>query len=302
MNTPPQQFLAECETPDTIKRVSIIPAPLANTVSWVAGTDKGPSAIIEASQTLETFDDELHIETCKIGIDTLPSLNLAGLSSEQACRIISETVSTELQRDRLPVVLGGEHTVALPAVAACAKKHPNLHIVQVDAHLDLRDKYDGAALSHACVMRRIHDLRLPFTQVGIRSFSKEEWELVQTENWQPFFMDRIKKEPDWIEQVCSQCNGPVYLTFDVDGLDPSIMPATGTPEPNGLSWEAATALIRALARTKQIVGCDFVELAPQPGEHHAAFTVAKLIYRSLGYIFEPLLTKPSEAGLFSVPT
>jgi len=287
----PAQFLTECVNPDAPKRVSLISAPLAKTVSWVTGTDQGPAAVIKASQALETFDDELYVETCTIGIDTLPPLDLAGLSSEQACRIITETVRTELQRDRLPIILGGEHTVALASVTACVEKYPDLHVVQVDAHLDLRNEYEENPLSHACVMRRLHDRKIPFTQVGIRSFSREEWELVQNEKWHPFLMHRIKKESDWVEQVCNRCNGPVYLTFDLDGLDPSIMPATGTPEPDGLSWEAATALIRALARTNRIVGCDFVEFAPLPGGHHAAFTVAKLIYRTLGYIFEPLFTK-----------
>jgi agmatinase len=289
------QFLDEDEalTPD--KRISILSAPLANTVSWGTGTEQGPEAIIAASPALESFDNELHIETFRAGIETLPPLPLANLSSEEACELIFAAVDRELARDRLPVLLGGEHTVTLPAVSACFRRHPDLHVLQFDAHLDLRDSFEGTPLSHACVMRRLHELRVPFTQVGIRSFCREEWELVQEEGFQPFFMERIRREPDWMEQVCARLNGPVYITFDVDGLDPSIMPATGTPEPDGLTWREVTGLLQRIAESKQIVGLDFVELAPVPQLHHATFTVAKLIYRTLGYIFKPLLTAPGKS-------
>ncbi|MDH5297411.1 MAG: agmatinase [Desulfobulbaceae bacterium] len=285
-----RQFLDEDETQTSTKRVSILSAPLANTVSWGSGTEHGPTAIIETSPALESFDDELRQETFLAGIDTLPPITLAGLSTPDACQAISQATDRELSRGRLPVLLGGEHTVTVGAVAACARHYPDLHVVQVDAHLDLRDSYENDPLSHACVMRRLHDLALPFTQVGIRSFSKEEWQLVKDNRWQPFFMERIHREPDWIDQVCDEIRGPVYLTFDVDGLDPAVVPATGTPEPDGLSWLQATALIRAIASRHRIVGLDFVELSPRPELPHATFNVAKLIYRTLGYIFRPLLS------------
>jgi agmatinase len=290
--TPPQ-FLDEDEALIPHKRVSIISAPLANTVSYGTGTDQGPAAIIAASKALESFDDELHLEPFRAGFETLPPLDLAGLSSVAACERILAAVDRELDKERLPLLLGGEHTVTVPAVTACARRHPGLHVVQIDAHLDLRDSFEGSPLSHACIMRRLHDLEIPFTQVGMRSFSREEWEFIHRQGLKPFFMDRLRREADWIEQVCNRIAGPVYITFDVDGLDPAIMPATGTPEPDGLTWGEATRLLRRLSERKKIVGLDFVELAPAPNLHHATFTVAKLIYRTLGYIFRPQLVAGS---------
>ncbi|MFH1021055.1 MAG: agmatinase [Pseudomonadota bacterium] len=221
----------------------------------------------------------------RLGIETRPIPDFTPITAGEACRRIEEAMAEELAGGRFPVLLGGEHTVTVPAVKACLAQYPDLHVVQIDAHLDLRQEYDGNENSHACVMRRLDDLGIPFTQIGIRSFSKEEYELVQARGLRPFFMHRIHAEPDWIEQVCAGINGPVYLTCDVDGLDPTIMPATGTPEPDGLTWRQTTALLRELAAKHRIVAMDFVEFSPHPGGEHAAFTVAKLIYRTLGYVF-----------------
>jgi len=229
------------------------------------------------------------LDTWKIGIETLPFLALTGLSSESALECIKSAVSRELARDRFVVTLGGEHTVTLPAIRAHLGIYPNLHVLQIDAHLDLREEYEGNPLSHACVMRRLHDLAVPFTQVGIRSFSREEWMFVQEKGLAPFTIFEIRKDPLWQEKVLDRLTGPVYISFDVDGLDPSIMPATGTPEPDGLSWEQATGLLARVAASKKIIGMDLVEFAPNPYARHAAFTLAKLVYRVLGYIFQSQL-------------
>jgi len=280
------QFLGEEADLGPEKRITILSAPLASSVSWLGGTELGPRAIIDASPALEVFDDELLSETVRLGIATRPVPNFTAITAVEACRQIEASVAKELAGGMFPVLLGGEHTVTVPAVQACLAKYPDLHVVQIDAHLDLRDQYDDNPNSHACVMRRLDDLGIPFTQVGIRSFSKEEYDLVQAKGWRPFFMHRIHAEADWIEQVCAGIKGPVYLTCDVDGLDPAIMPATGTPEPDGLTWRETIGLLREIARRHRIVGMDFVEFSPQPGAEHAAFTVAKLIYRTLGYIFQ----------------
>lgn len=267
-------------------RISIISAPLAKTLSWGQGTDQGPRALLDASPALEAFDDELLQETIQAGIETLPPLVFHDCDLAAACGRIEAAVAGELARGRFPVILGGEHTVTVPAVAACRKVYPDLHVVQIDAHLDLRASFDGTPLSHACVMRRLAEAGIPFSQAGIRSFSGEEWQLVQERGWQPFTVQRMRREPEWLATLCREIKGPVYLTIDVDGLDPAIMPATGTPEPDGLSWAQATDLIRALAAREQgIVGLDLVELAPRAGAEHAAFLAAKLIYRALGYLF-----------------
>jgi len=269
-------------------KVSIINAPYAESVSWGKGTENGPAALLEASQALESFDDELLFETWQHGIETLPSLELKGLPAQEACQVICMAVEKELQKGRLPVTLGGEHTVSLPAVAACMRHFSHLHVVHIDAHLDLRDSYKGDFLSHACVMRRVDDLGIPVVHIGIRSFSKKEWQFMQKRWDSVFTMQRIRQESQWQKQVLQQISGPVYLSFDVDGFDPAIMPATGTPEPDGLSWHQATSMIKAIAMNKQIVGMDIVELAPFTGGHHADFTAAKLLYRVLGYILGPI--------------
>ncbi|MHB1014929.1 MAG: agmatinase [Desulfurivibrionaceae bacterium] len=280
------QFLGEEADLGPEKRITILSAPLASSVSWLGGTELGPQAIIDASPALEVFDDELLAETVLLGIETRPIPDFTALTPAEACQQIEAAMARELARGRFPVLLGGEHTVTVPAVKACRAQYPDLHVVQIDAHLDLRQEYEGNENSHACVMRRLDDLGIPFTQVGIRSFSKEEYELIQARGWHPFFMQRIRAEHDWIEQVCGGIKEPVYLTCDVDGLDPAIMPATGTPEPDGLTWRETIGLLRALAAKHRIVGMDFVEFSPRPGAEHAAFTVAKLIYRTLGYVFQ----------------
>lgn len=291
-------FLGEESLVGVEPRIAVLSAPLGATVSWGGGTEEGPAAILAASPALEVFDDELLQETVRAGIVTRPPLALHGLSQEAACALIRQAVAAELAAGLFPVLLGGEHTVSGPAVAALQGKYPDLHVVQVDAHLDLRDTYDDTPLSHACVMRRIAELGVPFSQVGIRSFSGEEWQLVRERGWQPFTMSRIRREPDWLASLLAEIKGPVYLTIDVDGLDPAIMPATGTPEPGGLSWWQLADLLRALADRQAgpgLVGLDVVELAPRPGAEHAAFTAAKLIYRALGHVF-PLTVRPGSVN------
>lgn len=283
---PNVHFLDDEARTNTVGRVVIIPVPYGSTVSWVGGTEHGPAAILEASATLENLDNELLIETCQVGIDTMAPVVGQGVSPTDMCRIVQQAVRTTLECGQLPVVLGGEHTVSLPAIEACRAMYPDVHVVQIDAHLDLRDQYGDDPLSHACVMRRVDDLGIPFTQIGIRSFCRAEWELVAKRGLTPFTMSRIHAETDWIEQVCREIKGPVYLTIDVDGLDPSVIPATGTPEPDGLSWRQLTSLVRGIAQHHRIIGFDCVELAPSAGLHCASFAAAKLVYRTLGYIFE----------------
>lgn len=269
--------------------VSIIPVPFSYSVSWMTGTEKGPESILAASKALEIFDDELLVDTYKIGINTLPPLDVNGRTSEDAFTVIRQTVRQELKSGKLPVLLGGEHSITVPAVAACLEKYKEIHVLQIDAHLDLRDSYERNSLSHACVMRRLFDKGVSFTQVGIRSFSKKEWDFVQTHGLKPYLTKRVRTTPDWIKKICDEVQKPLYITVDVDGFDPSIMPATGTPEPDGLTWNEVTGLLSEVCGRKKVVGLDFVELAPSEGQHHASFTVAKLIYRTLGYIYKQQL-------------
>ena len=269
----------------TEKNVSIIPVPYADTVSWITGAENGPESILVASKALETFDDELLVDTYKIGINTLPPLDVKGRSPGKVFNDIREIVSQELKSGQLPVMLGGEHSITVPAVIACLERYKKVHVLQIDAHLDLRDSYEQNSYSHACVMRRLFDNNISFTQVGIRSFSKKEWDFVQAHGLNPYLIKWIRNNPDWIKIICDSIQEPLYITIDVDGFDPSIIPSTGTPEPDGLTWSEVTSFLSEVCRRKKVVGLDFVELAPTEGQHHASFTVAKLVYRTLGYLY-----------------
>lgn len=275
-----------CQADEAAARVVIIPAPYGATVSWLAGTDQGPAAVLEASAALELFDDELLCEPWQAGIATQSPLDCRG-STEQVLMRLCQRLQEVVGRGQLPVVLGGEHSLSVAGVAACLRHYPDLCVVQVDAHLDLRESYEDNWLSHACVMRRIDDLAAPFIQVGIRSFSREEWQLCAEREFHPWTMGRLARQGDWLADIQAAVKDrPVYLTFDVDGLDPAVMPATGTPEPDGLSWRQAVDLIAGLCRAGTLVGADFVELAPPVGPAYSSFTAAKLVYRTIGYALQ----------------
>ena len=194
-------------------------------------------------------------------------------------------VATELVvRDKFPMILGGEHSITAPVVSALAARYPGLSVLQLDAHADLRDSYMGTPHNHACAMRRVLE-HARATQVGIRSLSTEEAEVLPRLNTQVFYDFYMRRDPKWIDAVVESLGPNVYVTIDVDGLDPSIMPATGTPEPGGLSWQEITALLRATAQRRTIVSADVVELSPIPGLVAPSFLCARLLYKLLTYRF-----------------
>ena len=268
-------------------RVVVVPVPLERTTTYARGTRKGPAAIIEASRNMETFDEELQVETCqKVGIATLEEMDTDSGALENVLAHIHTTVLGLLEESKFPVLLGGEHSLTPPAVSAAARKFPDLSVLQIDAHADLRESYQGNPNSHACAMRRVVEI-CPAVQVGIRSLSKEEAADIPKLKTKIFWAKDIVGQPTarWADEVVKSLSPHVYLTIDLDAFDPAILPATGTPEPGGLTWEQVTALLRAVARQRQIVGMDVVELLPTPGLHAADFLAAKLIYRILGYVF-----------------
>ncbi|MFQ5662252.1 MAG: agmatinase [Terriglobia bacterium] len=268
-------------------RAVVVPVPLERTTTYARGTRKGPGAIIEASRNMETFDDELGGETYpRIGIATLEEMETEEGSLDSVLAHIRTTVMALLEEGKFPVLLGGEHSLTPAAVSAAARKFSDLTVLQIDAHADLRESYQGNPSSHACALRRVLET-CPAVQVGIRSLSKEEAAEIPKLNTRIFWAKDIVKRPatQWAEEVAAALSPHVYLTLDLDGLDPSIMPATGTPEPGGLSWEQVTHLLRIVARRRTLVGMDVVELLPTPGLHAADFLAAKLIYRVLGYVF-----------------
>ncbi len=281
-------------------QVVVLPLPYEKTTTYQKGTKKGPRAILQASENMELYDEELDREISEIGIYTLPFLKLAGKKPESAVKEIEKRVAQIIKREKFPVILGGEHTITVGAVSAFKKKYKKLTVVQLDAHADLRSQYLDSRFNHACTMARVSE-QYPVVQIGIRSMSAEEGTLIRgkvgpikrgprmyrclrrMENWILFASDMT--EPGWIKKILSKINGSVYLTIDLDYFDPSIMPAVGTPEPGGLQWHPTLRFLKQLSKKTNIVGFDIVELCPQEGNPAPDFLAAKLAYKLIGYIF-----------------
>jgi agmatinase len=268
-------------------RAVIFPVPLERSTSYEHGTRNGPSAILAASRHIEFYDDELEMEPYKeIGIATLPGIDTTDGTMEEVLAELYTAQLGMLEDGKFPVAIGGEHSLTPPLVSATAKKFKDLTVLQIDAHADLRDEYQGNPASHACAMRRVVEV-CPAVQVGIRSLCEEEAKAIPHLRTKVYWAKNIVRAPmkAWIAKVLDDLGPNVYLTMDLDGFDPSIVPATGSPEPGGLDWHQVTSLVRAVAGHKKIVAMDVVELLPQLGDHASAFLAAKLIYKCLGYIF-----------------
>jgi agmatinase len=265
-------------------RAVILPIPLDRTTSYVTGTRNGPREILVASTHMELWDEEMNTDAHGIGIFTLPEMELPFDDRAEVMTEIRRVVATIVDNDKFPVVLGGEHSITAPVVAAVAARHAGLSVLQIDAHADLRDTYMGSRYSHACAMRRVLEYAR-CTQVGIRSLSTEEAKAAPTLPTDIFFDCAMRNDKSWIDQVVETLGETVYITIDCDGMDPAIMPAVGTPEPGGLSWYEILALLRSVISTRHVVGCDLVELCPIPGLLAPNFLCAKLIYKILAYQF-----------------
>jgi agmatinase len=270
----------------------VLPIPYEATTSYVRGTEGGPAAILAASTQVEFLDEIHRDEPCTMGIHTLPPLDCRGAPDEVVGRI-EERLASLASEGRFILSLGGEHTITVGAVAGIARGTPDLTVVTVDAHGDLRDQYEGSPLSHACVARRIAE-RHPLVQVGIRSLSSEESAFIEAGGATAVFASAIASErgaaaggpgrPAWIDAALSAVESDaVYLSFDLDGLDPSIMPAVGTPEPGGLLWYETLAFLEALFARKSVVAADIVELCPVPGLVAPDFLAARLAYKIAGH-------------------
>ena len=262
----------------------ILPIPLESTTSYVSGTRNGPREILVASSHMELWDEEMNAHINGVGIYTLPEMELPFDDMADLMAEIRRVTAAIIEYDKFPVILGGEHSITSPVVAAMAAKYPGLSVLQIDAHADLRDSYMGTPFNHACVMRRVLE-HARCTQVGIRSLSTEEASAVPTLSTDMFFDVSMRREANWIDRVVESLGETVYITIDADGMDPAIMPAVGTPEPGGLSWYEMLALLRAVIAARRVVGCDLVELCPIPGMVAPNFLCAKLIYKILTYQF-----------------
>lgn len=257
--------------------IVLIPVPYDGTSTWVKGADKGPQAIIDASDSIETWDIETQSEVYLRGIHT-DSAVLEKSSPEAMFKAVYQRVNKRLSDEKFIGILGGEHSVSCGSIKAHAEKYADLSVLQIDAHADLREEYHGSKFNHACVMRRAQEW-CSLVQVGIRSVCKEEIEFI--DNDAIFYAHQLWQNNDWIDSVIAKLSSNVYLTIDLDGLDPSILPSTGTPEPGGLLWWQLLTLIDRLTKAKKLVGFDVVELCPNPAEKSSDLLAAKLVYKIL---------------------
>lgn len=264
--------------------VVILPVPVDRTTSYVPGTRNGPREILQASSHMELWDEEVGADVHEVGLFTLPEMELPFGELAPLMDEIRRVAYEVLSRDKFLVALGGEHSITPPLVAAAAERYPGVSLLQIDAHADLRDSYMGTPYNHACAIRRSLQYAVA-TQVGIRSMSAEEASAAPSLNTTIFYDATMRDDPQWVDRVVDTLSDTVYLTIDVDGMDPAIMPATGTPEPGGLSWYEMLALLRATIERRQVVACDLVELSPLPGLMAPNFLCAKLIYKILTYRF-----------------
>ena len=265
----------------------ILQVPYDKTTTYIHGTKNGPAAIIESSRYLERFDEELSQETFKIGLHTVEPLAVEGLEPEALLEKVRASTADILKANKFPILLGGEHSVSIGAVNALKDVYPDLSVLQLDAHYDMRDVYFGSKLNHGCVARRISEI-CPIVQIGMRSYSKEEKDfLVSQQNGKIKSINvyDILDMPMWKDKATACLSEHVYITLDMDVFDPSLVPAVGTPEPGGLGWYEAIDFLKGVAKDKKVVGFDIVELCPIKGNIASDFLAAKLMYRLLGYVF-----------------
>ena len=267
-------------------RIVVWPVAYEGTVSYGTGTGRGAEAVINASRNMELYDEETDAEVYKLGIHTVdesPSIEPPARMMDSLYERAKELVTS----GKFITMIGGEHSVSAPVIRAHAERYENLSVLQIDAHADLRDTYDGTPHSHASIMARVvRDMRLPSVQCGIRSISAEEARVLNELPTRIFWAKDIVGRSDWWDAAVDGLTENVYLTVDIDGLDPSLVAQTGTPEPGGLGWYETIGLIRTLARKRRVVGMDLTEYSYVEGQDASAFLCAKLIYKSLAFIFE----------------
>ncbi|MGB8707502.1 MAG: agmatinase [Dehalococcoidia bacterium] len=263
-------------------RVVILPVPYDGTTEWHSGAREGPQAIINASQYLELYDIELNREIYKVGIHTLPAVQPLLNSPEKMIERVYRITGALIKQGKFPVMFGGEHSLSLGMVQALKEKFRSACVLQLDAHADLRDEYLGTKYSHACVMRRIHEL-CPIVQVGVRSLSWEEQQFLTQNKMHPFYITTSSSDLAPTEHIITSLSDNVYVSIDLDVFDLSVMPAVGTPEPGGMQWHEVLNLLRYVTRHKHVIGFDLVELCPKDDTDSCAFLAAKLAYKFIGY-------------------
>ncbi len=263
-------------------KIVILPVPYDETSTWMKGADRGPAAIIDASHNMYLYDIDTDSEVYKKGIHTDDPV-IEKSTPEAMVRAVRTRAARHLDADKFVVTLGGEHSVTVGAVEAHAERYPNLSVLQLDAHADLQDEFNGSRYNHACVMARVREL-CPVVQAGIRSLDAAERAVA--DQGRLFLAEDIHGRRDWMDRAVSLLSDEVYVTIDLDAFDISIMPATGTPEPGGLLWYDVIDLLKKVAGSKKIIGFDVVELCTNPYARQCDYLAAKLVYRLLSYIFK----------------
>ena len=286
----PLNFLDLRSLPVKEAEAVILPIPYEATTTYGAGTREGPEAILAASRQVELWDEDNNWDpSAAIRLATAQPIFPEVAGPQAMLDKIKRVVQPWVSQGKFICALGGEHTITTAMVQACQTRYPDFSVVALDAHADLRESYDGSKLSHACVMRRLYELGRPLTILGTRSYSKEEADLLWVAPRLKMFKAREVHTPAGWDAALAHLQGivgPVYLTIDLDALDPGIMPAVGTPEPGGLSYRQILTIIETLTKRGPIIGLDLVELAPIPGHRVSEFTAARLLYKALGYIYQ----------------
>lgn len=285
-----QPFLgSEIESSYEASNVVILPIPYEATTSYRKGCEHGPDALLEASQQLENYDEELDQETAtQAGIYTYSSIadtRNGQVTSEQMLQETRQTVAQLIQDGKFVISLGGEHSITTGIVQAYHEVSSEpFTVIQIDAHGDMRHEYEGSIHSHACVMRRILDMGLPTLPIAIRAVCQEEADLIKAKSIPVIWAREIAQNANWIEKAIALIpTERVFITIDLDGIDPALIPGVGTPEPGGLNWYALTTFLRRVFETHQVIGCDVMELAPIADSVVSQFTAAKLVYKLIGY-------------------
>jgi agmatinase len=268
-------------------RFVLVPVPYERTTTYRRGTAGGPAALLAAGSQVELFDEETAVSPLDAGVALLPPVSCSGMPDALADALLA-VVRPHLAAGRVVGCIGGEHSISLGPIRAAARRRKGLGILHIDAHPDLRDEYEGTRFGHGCVMRRVLEEKnvARLVQVGLRAVSADDAAAIRGDaRIRPFHAHDIqRREPaEWIRAVVAELPPRIYVSFDVDGLDPSVVPGTGTPEPGGLSWWGALALLRAALAERELVAFDIVELLPQPHSHVSDFAAAKLLFKMLAY-------------------
>jgi agmatinase len=271
--------------------VAILPFPYEGGVSYGLGTAQAPQAVLEASQQLEFYDEVLETEPLKIGMATLAA-PIVPAQAEQMVNLLDTRVDDLLRRKKFVIVLGGDHSVTIGYIRALRRHHNVFGVIQLDAHADLRDSYNGSPLSHACVMARVLEFTRATLQIGIRSMSSPEALRIKKERLAVCTMDRWRSGCFNLDAALSALPQKVFITLDVDVFDWSVIASTGTPEPGGMLWHEMLQILQTIFTAKQVIGFDVVELSYRENDVNSAFAVAKLIYKVIGFKFAQQVASP----------